>query len=184
MSNMLKRKVCLAFNQQKFLFFRLQDVLSLLSRTEYSFQRPKTNKYVVWWLWYRWLRKKSESWFWKRKSSSICEKISPPIVMKQTRTLSKKGKHHSVHGIIMSTPTSWYSWPKILFHCHFIHFQSRVKQLGFLGLQRQYWVVCWLCTRFSYSDCKRCRPRNYDKFPRYSSCSLELVVVSKTRLFE
>ena len=57
-----------------------------------------------------------------------------------------------------------------------MHFQSTVKQHVFLSLQRRFWVVSWLWTRFSDSDCKRSRPRNDNKFPRNTSGSLKLVL--------
>ena len=61
-----------------------------------------------------------------------------------------------------------------------MHCQSTKKQHEFLSLQRRYWVVSRLWTRFSYSDCKKSRPWKNNMFPRYSCGNLKLVVVSKT----
>ena len=70
------------------------------------------------------------------------------------------------------------------FHSHFIHFQSTVKQHDFLSLQRRFWVFSRIWTSFIYSDSEVFCLRNENKFQKNSSGSLELVVDSKTRLFE
>ena len=81
-------------------------------------------------------------------------------------------------------PIGWYSYPKLHLHYHFLHFQSILKHHNFLSFQRRFRVVSWFWTRFSDSDCERCRPRNDNELPRVSSGSLELVVVSRTTVFE
>ena len=99
------------------------------------------------------------------------------------RNLSQK-RQTSFHGIILSTPHWLIQITKNSFQSQFIHFQPTVKQPDFLNFQRRYWMVSRLRTRFSYSDCRRSRPRKDNKFPRKSCGILELVFVSKTRLFE
>ena len=94
----------------------------------------------------------------------------------------KQKSFHSLHNRFDSPLVE--TVHKISFPFPFIHFQSTVKQLGFLGLQRRYWGVSRRWTRFSHSDCKRSHPKIVQKFPRTSSSSLERVVVSKTKLFE
>ena len=45
-----------------------------------------------------------------KKAISISEEISPPITIKHKWTWAKKGKNHSIYGIIVSTPhIGWYS---------------------------------------------------------------------------
>ena len=65
-----------------------------------------------------------------------------------------------------------------------MHFQSTVKKHDFLSLQRLYWVVSRLWTRFNYSDWQRSRPRIKNKFSSNFFGSLEVFAVSKKRFFE
>ena len=75
---------------------------------------------------------------------------------------------------------------KIQFQSHCLLFQSTVKKHEFLSLWQWHWVVSWPLTRFSSSDSlkSRARAKNDGNFPKTSSASLELVFVSKTRIFE
>ena len=66
----------------------------------------------------------------------------------------------------------------------FMHFQSTVKQNDFLSLQRRFWVVYRVWAGLSDFDCKRNRPRYDNKLPLNFSGSLELFVVSKTRVLK
>ena len=128
---------------------------------------------------------------WKRRVATTRNEnylpfdgICPPITFKHTWTWAKKGKNHSICGLVVST-TPWLkrSTKKFLYS-QFIHFQSTVKQHVFLSLQRRFWVVSRFWTTFIGFDCKRSDPWNDDKIPKDSSRSLELAVVSKTRVFK
>ena len=52
-----------------------------------------------------------------------------------------------------------------------------------LSLQWTYRVISWLWTRFSYFDCERSDWRNDNRFRRNSLGTLEIVVVSKHKIF-
>ena len=122
-----------------------------------------------------------------KKTSRDYEKEKPsPFLMKflrqsdpSTSEPESKRISYSIYGMIVSTP----HWLIQLIKTSFIHFQSTLKQHAFLSVQRRFWVISRFWTRFSISDCERCLPRNDTKFSWKSSGSLELVVISKTRLF-
>ena len=79
-------------------------------------------------------------------------------------------------------PIGWYSYAKLPLKYLFIHFQSTLKQHDFLSLQRRYWVISRLWTRFSDSDCKGSHPGNDNKFPRNSTGNFGLVFWKRTVL--
>ena len=114
----------------------------------------------------------------RKKTMSSFEEISTPITMKHMRICAIEGE--AVCGKNMSTPDRLIQLTEHHLRSQAIHVQSTMKQHDSLTLQRRIWVVSWLWTWFSYTDCKRSRPRNDKK----SSRSLELDFVSKKRLFE
>ena len=91
----------------------------------------------------------------KWETISIFEENLRLLTMKHTRTRAKKGKNHSLYGIIVSN-LHWLMQMTNIFSCFclFLHFQSTVEQHIFLSLQRRYWVVSRLWTRFSDSNYK------------------------------
>ena len=132
----------------------------------------------------------------ERKTGHDCKKEKPSPFLKKFRHQSqsripesepKKNKNNSIYGIIVSTPHWSIQLTKYCFPSSFQtlsiysyatwFFQSPTTVL-------RLWVVSPLWTRFNYSDCKISRPRNDNKFPTKASGSMELVVVSTTRLFD
>ena len=129
-----------------------------------------------------------------RKTKRVYEKENPCSFLKKFLSQSQsstpepksiKGKNHFIYGIIVSTP----HW--------FIHLTKNSFPFSYYTLS-----VCSKATWFSQSPmtvlrgsldfgpdsdtliAKRSRPGKDNRFSRNSSGSLELVVVSKTRLFE
>ena len=118
----------------------------------------------------------------EKNTLSILNTFLPPITIKHSRTCAMKWENHSLQGVSVSTP----HWLMKLTKTHLlslsIHVQSRVQQHDFP--QRRYWVASRHWTRLSHSHCQRSRPINYSKLSRISSVRLELITVSKPRLFK
>ena len=121
---------------------------------------------------------KNQVFLWKIFSANHIEAI------KHTRTFASKALSHSIDGIIVSTRHWLIGLTKNHSHSHFVCFQSEEKPHDLPSLQRRYWMVFWLWTRFSNSDCERSCPVKDNKFTRDSSGRMELVVVSKTSFLE
>ena len=119
-----------------------------------------------------------------KKTIYIFQEVSPPITIKHTRNQAKKGQIYSIDGIIVSTPHWLTQLTKNSFPISFQTLSIYSKAKWSSQRPTMYWMVSQLWTRFSYSDRKRSGPRDDNKLPGFYSGSLELVVVSKTRIFE
>ena len=140
---------------------RMSAVHRMLPCFEYWIRGPKIDKYVVWRWWYKLFCQH------KNQKPSLIANSSQPNYINYIWTFAKKGKKISMCFLIVLTTYSLIQLTeKKQFQSHFIHFQSTVKQHGFLKLQQQYWVVFWLWTRLSWSENKWSRPWNGNKFQK------------------
>ena len=131
------------------------------------------------------LCKKNESRLWKKEIHLHCWRKIFANHNQAHPNLPQKAQKNFIYGINLSAPHWLIQLTKDSFLSHFIHVQSTVKQNDFLFLQQRLRVVSRPWTGFRYSDCQRSpRPIYDNNFPRNSSGSLELVVVSQTKLFE
>ena len=134
-------------------------------------------------MWHTLICRNDESWLQKRRFISFFEEVlhqSHSTIFELETDEAKIVRFKAS----CQFPIGWCSCKKIHFHSLFIHFQSTVKQHVFLSLQRWYWVISRIWTRFSYSDCERSCPGKANKVPRISSGSFQLVVVTNTKMFE
>ena len=112
-----------------------------------------------------------------KKTISTSEEIYPPITIKHTSTCAKKGKNRSIYCIIGLTPHPFLQLHTIfsilLLYTSSLHLSNLIiSDSALSGLSP--------VDHFSHTDCERSRPRKDNMFPRTSSGSLKLVIVSQT----
>ena len=112
---------------------------------------------------------------WYKSISAYHNQLHPNLNKKRRKSF--RLWHNCVEILLVATINQNF------FESHFIQFQPTFQQYGFLNIQRKNPVVCRLRIRFCYSDCERSVPWNDNELTRNSSVSLELVIVSKKRIF-
>ena len=121
-------------------------------------------------------RNKKHLHFWRQFSAS-CKQARP--TMYHTRKTSFHLWLNCVDSPLVDRDNQNFKIRLILYTS-----SRQCEATWFFTLQRLYWVVSRLWTRFSYPDCQRSRPITDNKFLKNCSGSLDLVAVSKTRLCE
>ena len=107
------------------------------------------------------------SLFWRRNSANH-NQSHPNLCWKKSKNIPFLAQ--SCRLLI-----GWYNQLKVHFWSQFLHFRSTLILHLFLSLEKWYWVVSRLWTRFSYSDCRKFCQRNDSQFSKNLFGSVELL---------